>query len=225
MVMNLCRRRGWAPLCSTASVCCRGLLQQEPVCVIYIVVAAHTCRYQSSLSCLTASLAAMGTAYRERSRLPPLSFRNIASLAFSLLSIQSMHRGKSLFCASSQAQWPDSRRRYPATSAHLEDAGLILDLLSVSIWASSGPVSSGWCAERFPVSLCFTLNWKTPIPCPAFGTVVIMSPASAATASESSTTTVPEEESESPREEVRTHCFQCSGQFSYPYAWGCKSSP
>lgn len=72
--MQLIGRRGWAPLCSTASVL--WLLQQGCVCYLYcgVGVAAHTCSCLSSLSCFTASLAAMGTAYRERSWVLPFFF-------------------------------------------------------------------------------------------------------------------------------------------------------
>lgn len=216
------RRGGWAPLCSTAPVCCRGLLEQDPACVCYlhcgVGVAARTCRCQSSLSCFTASLAAMGTADKERRWLLSLSLPIIASTCMqSCRHLVNASRIKSLFCASSRAQWPDSRRLSPATSSPPggADAGS-----SELFHLCSGLVSSGWWAEGFPVSLCFKLIWKSPIPCFGFGTVVNMSPASAATASESSATTVPEEETESPREEVRTSYLHCAGQLLYTEAWG-----
>lgn len=208
---------GGGHLSAAPPLCAAGVYLSRTLCVCYlhcgVGLAARTCRCQSSLSCFTASLAAMGTADKERSWLLSLSFPIIASTCMqSCRHLVNASRIKSLFCASSRAQWPDSRRLSPATSSPPggSDAGS-----SERFHLGSGLVSSGWWAEGFPVSLCFTLIWKSPIPCFGFGIVVNMSPASAATASESSATTVPEEEPESPREEVRASYLHCAGQLPY----------
>lgn len=199
---------GWVPLCCcTAPARCKTLLHQEPVCVCACVCYLH-CGVGGVRSHVP-----LPVFFCPPPRLLWLQWAEGLSAAFVISDhriprVPSPQHPVNAACffaraSSSQAQWPDSRRRMRRL-VYLKDAEMIAAVPSGSTSAPSGLVPSGWCAERFPVCLCVTLPWKTPIPCLALGTAVaIMSPASAATASESSTATVPEEELESPREEVR----------------------
>lgn len=132
-----------------------------------------------------------------------ISFITPCIPCISLLSMSWQYLAKrNCFYTPSEAQFPDLPWRYAATPAHLEHAAdrLLLDD-----------------AQRLSriFFLSFVLIWNKQIPCPSVGTVVIMSPASASSASESTTSlaTVCDEEPENPRGEVRSHCFQCAGQF------------
>lgn len=121
-------RRGWAPLSSSSaplssSLLWRGGCSHVPPCL-------------TSLSCLTASPAAMDTAYRESSWLPPLSFPITphASLAPSFAASPD-NAGRKDPLLRFFATHKDSRRRIPATPTHLEDVETILSVsLSSFFW-------------------------------------------------------------------------------------------